>query len=485
MPALSEEKKQRLIESVQNLPASWQKLLVERTIEWQFKKARPKQLEPEGEWNIWMLLGGRGAGKTIVMANWVRDKAIEFAGCRIAVVGQDFESAQKVLFDGESGLFANIPREAIKSYNKTTLVLEIKNGSIIYGYSSQEPDKFRGPQFHFAALDEFAAYDYAQEVFDTIKYAVRLGKKPKTLITTTPRPIPIILELRDRKDVAMVTMSLHENRENLPDTLFQNIAKDEGTEYGRQEIYGEILSLDEHAIIKKSWFKIWENEQYPEFEFIIQSYDTGYKEKASNDPSACIVLGLFFNPETKWYNVMLIHGWVAHLAYPDLRQKVLNEFHNVKYGQTQHRADLVLIEDKGSGQSLYQDLREVFVPARAWNPGRENKVLRAQLVAYLISGGMVHIPKHLMDEANEQGTWMHEFMKQISTFGPTTVNTKGQHDDFIDTLTQALAFFRDSNMLRMDTDRKYASVYMNEQEEEIARIAASTPHTPRVNPYAV
>jgi len=467
----------------------WEAVSLAKIAEWRKKIARPNQLAPKGDWNIWMLLAGRGFGKSMCAAYWAFEQAFRIPGSRGVVVGPTFNAVESICFKGVTGLLRIIPQAAVKRYNQQNIEIELHNGSIITGYTAEDPDKFRGPQFHWAWLDELASFQYADEAFETLSFGMRLGSKPRWCITTTPRPIPLIISLKERRDVVCVHASSYENKVNLPDSFFDNAALLEGTAKGRQEIYGEIVPLEEGAIIKKSWFKTWKGD-LPKFEYIIQSYDTAFKEKTANDPSACTVWGIFYNEETQWYSAMLIHGWYGRLTYPELRERVLYEFHNVRYGGEQFgdkwskKADLVLIEDKGSGQSLYQDLRAVMVPAMAWNPGREDKLMRAYAISHLVKNGIVFIHENVMEEDwfknSEDG-----FMKQVEIFGPDSIRSKLVHDDFVDTMTQALAYLRDSDMIRHDKDAGYAREYEREREREQFFAEERTPYQPRINPYAV
>jgi phage terminase large subunit-like protein len=152
--------------------------------------------------------------------------------------------------------------------------------------------------------------------------------------------------------VLITTGSTYENKSNLAAPFMRQITQYEGTNLGRQEIYAELIDIEESGIVKRGWFKKWPaTKTLPYFEFIIQSYDTAFTDKHENDPTACSVWGVFRPEPEEPYGIMLLDAWAEHLTYPDLRDKVIAEFQST-YGDTRTKADIVLMEEKGSGISL-------------------------------------------------------------------------------------------------------------------------------------
>jgi phage terminase large subunit-like protein len=265
-------------------------------------------------------------------------------------------------FEGDSGLLAVIPKILIADYNKQMHELKLVNGSLIKGIPASEPERFRGPQFHGGWADELAAWDYLQEAWDQIMFGMRLKVdadwKTRLICTTTPRPKDLIVELvgREGDDVHLTTASTYANINNLSDNFRKQIMQYEGTKLGQQEIYAEILDPEEGGIVKRDWFKLWPAEKpLPKLEYILQSYDCAFTEKAQNDPTACISFGVF-KPQDGGMSVLVMDAWQDRLQYPDMKDKVLDEY-EVVYGEGKdaRRVDLVLVEEKASGISLIQD----------------------------------------------------------------------------------------------------------------------------------
>ena len=152
-------------------------------------KAHNHQILPHGDWwSIWLLLAGRGAGKTRTAAEQIGWWAWSHPGTRWLVAAPTSSDVRSTCFEGDSGLMAVIPAALIKDYNKALHEIYLTNGSLIKGIPASEPARFRGPQFHGAWLDELAAWDYIQDAWDQIQFGVRLGTKTHIIVTTTPQP---------------------------------------------------------------------------------------------------------------------------------------------------------------------------------------------------------------------------------------------------------------------------------------------------------
>jgi len=409
--------------------------------------AHKHQILPHGDWwSIWLMLAGRGAGKTRTAAEQIGWWAWNEPETRWLVAAPTSADVRGTCFEGDSGLLNVIPKCLVADYNKAYHELRLTNGSLIKGIPASEPERFRGPQFHGAWCDELAAWEYLQEAWDQIQFGVRLGKKTRTIITTTPRPKDLVLELinRDGDDVAVTTASTYANLDNLSDNFRKQILQYEGTKLGRQEIYAEIIDPEEGGIVKREMFKLWpDGKAFPKFEYIVQSYDCAYTEKTQNDPTACLTWGVF-KPLDGPMSVLLIDAWQDRLQYPDLRPKVIEEYDVVfGEGKERKRVDLILVEDKSAGISLIQDLQRAHLPVRAYNPGNADKVQRLNIVSNIIARGRVWIPESSQRKGYVRD-WAEGFVSQICSFPETT------HDDMVDACTQALRFLRDSGWLEID-----------------------------------
>ena len=415
-------------------------------------RAHKFQLEPMGDWAIWLMLGGRGSGKTRTSAETIGWWAWSQPGTRWLVSAPTSMDLRSTCFEGESGLLSVIPPQLVADYNKSLHEISLTNGSLIKGISASEPDRFRGGQWHGAWLDELAAWDYLQEAWDMIQFAVRLGQHTRVICSTTPKPKPVIMDLIDRggDDVMITTASTYVNIANLAPSFQKQILQYEGTNLGRQEIHAEIIDPEEGGIVKREWFKLWpDGKPFPKFEYILQSLDCAASEKTINDPTAHITFGVF-KPEDGGMCAMVIDCWQEHLQYPDLRPKVLEEYETVYGdGKIKKRVDLLLIEDKSAGISLIQDLRRAGVPVIPYNPGRADKVQRLSIVANVIKAGRVWIP----ESGKRKGfvrDWAEGMITQVCSFPEGAA-----HDDFVDAMSQALRYLRDSGWLTIDFPKEW------------------------------
>jgi len=201
-----------------------------------------------GAWTTWLMLGGRGAGKTRLGAEWVRALAAgapPYAAQRalsIALVGETAHDAREVMIEGPSGLLAQCPRAERPSWLSSRRRLEWPNGAVAQVFSADDPEQLRGPQFDAAWCDELAKWRQPDEAFDNLQFGLRLGPRPRQLVTTTPRPIALIKRLLSDPRTAVTRASTHANAAHLsPAFLDEVIGRYAGTRLGRQEIGGEIV----------------------------------------------------------------------------------------------------------------------------------------------------------------------------------------------------------------------------------------------------
>ena len=229
---------------------------------WQVKwelQALPHQQEPEdGEYDTFLMLAGRGSGKTHTASHWIGIRAWKYDNTRWLVTAPTSNDIRATCFEGDSGLLNIIPQSLIRDYNKSLFEITLTNGSIIQGIPASEPERYRGKQYHGAWFDELCAFDYLDEAYDGVQFTLRLKdpriKRVQQIITTTPKPKELIVDLNEGKvggDVYVVNASSYDNRENLSATFFKQLETYDGTDIGRQEIYGEILDPEQAGIIKQ------------------------------------------------------------------------------------------------------------------------------------------------------------------------------------------------------------------------------------------
>lgn len=256
--------------------------------------ARPNQLAPEGDWITWLLLAGRGFGKTRCGAEWVREKAKNFPGCRIALVGETAADCRKVMVDGESGILNISPPDFMPTYHPTNRQLIWPNGSIAETYNATEPDQLRGPQHHFAWCDEIAKWKYMQATWDQVQMGLRLGEKPQQVVTTTPRPLDLIKKILNDKDTVVTRGRTLDNSDNLAAPFLKKITEEyEGTRLGRQELDAEILDDIPGALWQRSNIDLNRVQEVPEdLERVIVAVDPAVSNENGSDEHGIVVVGL-------------------------------------------------------------------------------------------------------------------------------------------------------------------------------------------------
>ena len=252
-----------------------------------------------GEWFIWLILAGRGWGKTRTGAADIALYAVENPNSLCAVVVPTFGDIRRVAFGGPSGLMSVIPRDCMLSgaghgYNVSSAEIKLWNGSKIMGFSAEEPDRLRGPQFHRAWCDELAAWKNP-ETFDQLMFGLRLGTSPRCIITTTPKPSKIIKNLMARDDVHTHRGSTFDNAANLaPQALEALKERYAGTNLGRQELYAEILDDTEGALwnYKQLEQSRVTKEDVPEMQRVIVAIDPAVTNNEGSDETGIVVAGL-------------------------------------------------------------------------------------------------------------------------------------------------------------------------------------------------
>jgi len=212
-------------------------------------QARDKQLPPPGDWFCWLLLSGRGFGKTRTGAEWV--KAWAQSGIEhIAIVGQTKGDVRDTMVEiGDSSIVKVSDPWFMPEYQPSKRRLVWPNGSMATIYSGDEPDQLRGPQHNRAWVDELAKFRYPQETWDMLELGLRVGSAPQVVVTTTPRPIPIIKRLIGDSQTVVTSGSTYENKENLSSLFIRRVVERyENTRLGKQELHGQILDDDPRAL---------------------------------------------------------------------------------------------------------------------------------------------------------------------------------------------------------------------------------------------
>jgi phage terminase large subunit-like protein len=214
------------------------------------------QLAPPGQWATWEVLAGRAFGKTRLAAEWVREKRAEMPGSRGALVGATAKETRKVMVKGESGILSCCPPWDRPHFNVTDQCLEWADGTVAFLYSADVPDAFRGPQHHWAWVDEPAKFRRLLDTFDNLMMGLRLGANPQMLLTTTPRPLKLLRELKKQATTACTVGTTFDNAGNLPRSYIdQMIARYAGTTLGRQELMAELFDDVPGALWQRAWIE--------------------------------------------------------------------------------------------------------------------------------------------------------------------------------------------------------------------------------------
>jgi phage terminase large subunit-like protein len=208
--------------------------------EWE-RWARKSQLPPPGDWRYWLILAGRGFGKTRAGAEWVRAQ-VNAGRRRIALIGPTVADVRDVMVEGESGLLNITPPELRPSYQPSRRRIVWPGGAMAFLYSAEQPERLRGPQHDAAWADELAAWSKGQETWDQLQFGLRLGDDPRAVVTTTPKPLPLVRSLFADPSCAVTRGSTYDNAANVPEAFLARIvARYERTRLGRQELHAELL----------------------------------------------------------------------------------------------------------------------------------------------------------------------------------------------------------------------------------------------------
>lgn len=363
-----------LLNSLDNLAA--------RRATWEAVLARPEQLPTdEADWSVWLYLAGRGAGKTRTAAEWIVWQALTQNWSRWAVIAPTFGDVRDTCAEGESGLIPILRQYgALDYYNRSTGDIKLTNGSRIKLFSADEPDRLRGPQHHGAWCDELAAWRYP-DTYDQLQFGLRLGEHPKTVITTTPRPIPLIRQLIAKTDgsVRLVRGSTFDNAANLaPSALVELQARYNGTRLGRQELYGEILDDVEGALWTKGVIDRNRVESAPPLARLAVSIDPAVTNTKDSDETGIIVLG-----SDAAGNGYVIADYSFKGSPNEWAQKAVEVFRT-------HKADSILVEVNQGGDMVSAVLRQVDMSLPIQEVRAHiGKKLRAEPVAAMYEQGRI------------------------------------------------------------------------------------------------
>ncbi len=338
--------------------------------------ARPSQLAPDGDWSVWLILAGRGFGKTRAGAEWVTGVARQHPGARIGLVGATAHDALSVMLEGESGLMAVAPAGFRPDWKATRKLLTWPNGACASLISAVEPDQLRGPQFQFAWCDEIAAWPRPKEAWDNLRMGLRLGDRPRVVVTTTPRPMAFLRDLVAGPGVVVTRGSTFDNRANLPAAYLADVtAGYAGTSLGRQEVMGELLEAREGALWGRDGLDACRVAEAPALVRVVVGVDP------PAGPGGCGIIAVGLDRDGRAYVMgdasvrdVTPDGWAAAVAAAHAR-----------FG-----ADRIVAETNNGGEMVLSTLRAAghALPLKQVKASR-GKSARAEPVSALYAVGRV------------------------------------------------------------------------------------------------
>lgn len=344
--------------------------------------ARNNQKIPSGRWFAWLIMAGRGFGKTRTGAETVKKMALSGEYKRFCILGETQEQVRNIMLEGESGILKIHKKDEMPIYKPSKKELIWPNGAIANCYSAENYEALRGPQFDFAWVDELAKFEKAEQVWDQLMFCLRLGKAPKVVITTTPRPKKIIYQLIKRKDVHITRGTTFDNSENLS-REFLNMIKEQysNTNIGRQEIEGILQSSDCNSLWGYEDFNyLGLDEEIKDFDKVIVAIDPAATANENSDETGIMVCG-------KKNGIFYLLEDASGVMKPEIWAKIAFDLFK------KYNASEIIVETNQGGDILIAMLNSFF--AAPWNGVRakESKLKRAQAISVLYKNKLVRHAK--------------------------------------------------------------------------------------------
>ncbi len=349
------------------------------------------QLPPEGDWTTWMILGGRGAGKTRAGSEWIRaqvegGKPGDPGRCsRVALVGETIDQVREVMIFGESGIMKCSPPDRRPVWQATRKALLWPNGAIAQVFSASDPELLRGPQFDVAWCDELAKWRKAEEAWDMLQFGLRLGDHPRQVVTTTPRNTPLLRRLLDEDTTAVTRAPTDANRMHLARNFLDAVTRRYGgSRLGRQELDGELMPDVEGALWTWDMLEAARAPRAFELDRVVVAVDPPVTSGADADACGIVVAGVETKgPPQDWIAQVIADGSIAGASPQGWAERAVAVFHA-------HRADRLVAEVNQGGELVETLIRQVdpLIPFRAVRASR-GKVARAEPVAALYEQGRV------------------------------------------------------------------------------------------------
>jgi len=367
--------------------------------------ARPEQLEPDGNWNTWVALAGRGWGKTRAGAEWVRHR-IRSGDKIVHCVAPTKGDVRRVMVEGDSGLL-NVCWEGDETYrgkhigypvwSPTNNSLTWENGAKAVFFSAEDPERLRGPQAYSAWCDELCAWRNAQDTWDMMMFGLRLGRHPKVFVTTTPKTTKLIRNILGDEKTVVSKGSTYDNAANLAGTFLDAVRKTyEGTRLGRQELYAEILDEASGALWNRGLLAKCEidKDEVPTLNRIVVAIDPAVTANAESDMTGIIVAGVDVNG-----TAYVLEDHTGRYTPQQWASKAIQLYRD-------HMADRIVAERNQGGDMVRHTLHteDETVPVKLVHASR-GKMARAEPVSALYEQGKVKHVRGLNDLEDQMVQW--------------------------------------------------------------------------------
>jgi len=339
--------------------------------------ARDEQMQPAGDWTYWLILAGRGFGKTRTGAEWVRQevKSTQF----VNLIGPTADDARDIMIEGESGILACCAADDRPEYLPSKRRLEWPNGAKSLIFTADEPERLRGKQHSGLWADELASWRYP-ESWAQAKFGLRLGTAPRACITTTPKPSQLVRELMKDPATHITRGTTYDNRSNLAVSFFDQIIKTyEGTRLGRQELNAELLDDNPHALWQRAQIDALRVTAAPELKRIVVAIDPAVTSNDKSDETGIVVAGICRNDH------LYILADLSLIGTPDQWARAAVNAYRA------WNADRIIAETNNGGDMVEAVIRQVDRSASYRKvTATRGKTIRAEPIAALYEQGRAH-----------------------------------------------------------------------------------------------
>lgn len=379
--------------------------LEDETSDFERHWARPNQIEPRGPWLAWLLEGGRGSGKTRVGAEATHRAARENPGRHLAIVARTAPDARDTMIEGESGIMATGRSDFRPRYEPSKRRVVWPNNAWATIYSAEKPDLLRGPNICFAWADEYASWQFPQRAWDNLMFTLRTGKRPRVVVTTTPKPTPAYKRLREDDTTVRSHSTMFDNVANLAPSFVEYMKRRyEGSALGRQELYAEVIEEVAGALWNRRLLeqtRVLDEGDVPELHRIVVAIDPSVTDKeATSSECGIVVAGVRHHPNrlpSHFYVMVDASDVLSPLRWAE-RAVGLRQAYDAErlVGEVNHGGDLI------ETTLRTVDPNVPFKQLRA----SKNKQARAEPISALSEQGRLHLVGFHAELEDQLCTWV-------------------------------------------------------------------------------